>query len=175
MAIHSEENAPLPSVKSIFGIPQEPSPDPGTPMEVTHVDRACTQTPKEKTPGDPEVYPSPASDLYDYIEMGEDWCEAIKKRKNNRGDATHLTPTIVHYRPDGVPTSRSQRAAASRNQKPSSSRRGSKTEIPGSNELKIRMVKWDRVSDKGTAPLNTEPRASGPRSCTLCSLIKRKV
>jgi hypothetical protein len=83
-----------------------------------------------------------------------------------------LTPTMVHYRPNWVPTTRSQKAVASGAKKPSSSRRSSKAET---GDLKIRMVKWDRTTDRGTAPLNVEPRASGPRSCTLCSLIKRKV
>jgi hypothetical protein len=174
MARTMEDNGNLPSMKSIFGTTRESSTDATTPMELTQVDASTrVPTPRENTPCNSEIYPSPASDLYDDVDMAEGWCEAIKKRKNNSGVATHLTPTIVHYKPNGVPTTRSQKA--SRIQKPTSSRRGSKAGIPGSSELKIKMVKWDRQSDKGTAPLNTEPRISGPRSCTLCALIKRKV
>ena len=79
------------------------------------------------------------------------------------------TPTIVHYRPGGVPIARRAKRTASG---PDGGRgkRGRKS----SGELEIRMVKWDR-SDKGTAPLNIQGRSDGPRACTLCSITKRKV
>jgi hypothetical protein len=37
------------------------------------------------------------------------------------------------------------------------------------------MVKWDRLTDKGTAPLKTEPKSATPRACTLCHFTRRKV
>jgi hypothetical protein len=74
-----------------------------------------------------------------------------------------LTPSIVHYRPEGVPAARSRR--------PSIQKSGNKK----SNELKIRMSKWDRLTDKGTAPLKIEPRSATQRACTLCHFTRRKV
>jgi len=73
-----------------------------------------------------------------------------------------LTPSIVHYRPEGIPASRQRRASIQ------------KAGTKKSTELKIRMVKWDRVTDKGTAPLKTDSK-SAPRACTLCHLTRRKV
>ena len=75
-----------------------------------------------------------------------------------------LTPSIVHYRPEGIPAARPRR--------PSIQKSGTGKK---SNELKIRMVKWDRVSDKGTAPLKTESKPGVPRACTLCHFTRRKV
>ena len=75
-----------------------------------------------------------------------------------------LTPSIVHYRPEGVPA---PRAAGKRSIQKSGNKK--------SNELKVRMVKWDRLTGKGTAPLNIEPRSSTPRACTLCHFTRRKV
>ena len=75
-----------------------------------------------------------------------------------------LTPSIVHYRPEGVPATRTTG-------KRSIQKSGNKK----SNELKIRMVKWDRLTGKGTAPLNIEPRSATPRACSLCHFTRRKV
>jgi hypothetical protein len=80
---------------------------------------------------------------------------------------TGLTPTIVHYRPEGVLSARSA-------QRISDSQRGKKKGAKGAGDLKIKMVKWDRT-DKGTAPLNVPARTVGPRVCTLCYIMKRKV
>ena len=81
---------------------------------------------------------------------------------------TGLTPTIVHYRPEGVLSARSA-------QRISDSQRGKKKgAAKAAGELKIKMVKWDRT-DKGTAPLNVPARTVGPRVCTLCYIMKRKV
>ena len=149
-------------------------------------------TPKlERSVSVQQVYPSPASDdLYDDVEMseGSSWYEAANTplfKLDNRAatraarekvvttppKAEGLTPSIVHYRPNGIPSVRSRKLSVGDIQKP----RNKKSPKADSNELKIRMVKWDRVSDKGTAPLNVESRPTGPRSCTLCSLTKRKV
>lgn len=84
----------------------------------------------------------------------------------SQGD-TGLMPTIVHYRPEGVLSARSA-------QRISESQRGKKKGVKGAGELKIKMVKWDRT-DKGTAPLNVPVRTVGPRVCTLCYIMKRKV
>jgi len=82
-----------------------------------------------------------------------------------------LTPTIVHYRPKGVLSARSaQRISDSQRGKGKKGAEGGES----SGELKIRMVKWDRT-DKGTAPLKVPVRTVGPRVCTLCSIMKRKV
>lgn len=146
-------------------------------------------TPRE--PSRPRhVYPSPESDQHsDDVEMGEGtaWWEAAKNplfkvdegvsdspttaTESSQEVATPttkptLTPSIVHYRPNGIPSVRSRRGSTSDGQK----RRASK-----SDESKIRMVKWDRVTDKGTAPLNVEPRHPVQKSCTLCYLVKKKV
>jgi hypothetical protein len=146
-------------------------------------------TPKQRGVNDQHVYPSPASDnLSSDIEMGDGplWSEAAKTplfkvdesasqssgtterqtttSSNNAG--VHLTPSIVHYRPNGIPSTRNSRKSSV------TDRRGSNSQP---NELKIRMVKWDRITDKGTAPLNVETRPTGPRSCTLCYLTKRRV
>ena len=149
-------------------------------------------TPKSERPVSvQQVYPSPASDdLYDDVEMseGSSWYEAAntplfklddrtttsrprEKEATTPPKAEGLTPSIVHYRPNGIPSVRSRKLSVSDIQKP----RNKKSPKADSNELKIRMVKWDRVTDKGTAPLNVEARPTGPRSCTLCSLTKRKV
>jgi hypothetical protein len=78
------------------------------------------------------------------------------------------TPSIVHYRPNGIPSVRNRRPSTCDPQK-------RKSKSDPQNDSKIRMVKWDRVTDKGTAPLNVEPRHPTQRSCTLCYLIKKKV
>lgn len=146
-------------------------------------------TPKEAS-RPRHVYPSPASDQHsDDVEMGEGtaWWEAAKTPLfkvdegvsdtsttapgSSQEEATPttkstLTPSIVHYRPNGIPSVRSRRGSTSDGQK----RRGSK-----SDESKIRMVKWDRVTDKGTAPLNVLPSHHVQKSCILCYLVKKKV
>lgn len=75
-----------------------------------------------------------------------------------------LTPSIVHYRPEGVPAART---AGKRSIQKSGNKK--------SDELKIRMVKWDRLTGKGTAPLKIEPRSATPRACSLCHFTRRKV
>jgi hypothetical protein len=81
-----------------------------------------------------------------------------------------LTPSIVHYRPNGVLNAKSRRSSLSG---PPTIGKKSNGKV---NDLQIRLVKWDRVSDKGTAPLNLPPRPPRvPKSCVLCHLIKRKV
>jgi hypothetical protein len=75
---------------------------------------------------------------------------------------TPLTPSIVHYRPNGV--------------LPARARRTSIASIGKKSNGEVKLVKWDRVSDKGTAPLNIEPRPPPvPRVCILCYIVKRKV
>jgi len=82
-----------------------------------------------------------------------------------------LTPTIVHYRPEGVLSARTaQRISDSQREKGKKDTEGGAS----AGELKIRMVKWDRT-DKGTAPLKVPVRTTGPRVCTLCHIMKRKV
>ena len=172
-----------------------------TPLSFSHfniptptTNRTAPATPNpERLASVQQVYPSPASDdLYDDIEMveGSSWYEAantplfkLDDRTSTTGaprekevpigpkEETLLTPSIVHYRPNGIPSVRSRKFSTGELQKP----RNRKSSNADSNELKIRLVKWDRVTDKGTAPLNVEPRPTGPRSCTLCSLTKRKV
>src|SRR5215471_84044 len=135
-------------------------------------------TPKPERPVSvQQVYPSPASDdLYDDTEMseGSSWYESantplfklddrmVTSATRENGATTPpkaegLTPSIVHYRPNGIPSVRSRKLSVGDIQKP----RNKKSPKADSNELKIRMVKWDRVSDKGTAPLNVEPRPTG--------------
>lgn len=85
-----------------------------------------------------------------------------------------LTPTIVHYRPEGVLSARSAQKISDSQRGPGKAK-GKKGGVgKGPGELKIRMVKWDRA-DKGTAPLNIPVRTVGPRVCTLCHIMKRKV
>jgi hypothetical protein len=148
-------------------------------------------TPKNRPSSVQQFYPSPPSDnLSCDIEMGDSslWSESAKtplfkldesgrqisvskgsqpKVPSSNSDAA-LTPSIVHYRPNGIPSVKSRKSSITDIQKP---RNGTK----GSNEFKFRLVKWDRITDKGTAPLNVEARPTGPRSCTLCYLTKRKV
>jgi hypothetical protein len=136
------------------------------------------------------VYPSPASDQHsDDVEMGEGttWWESAKTPLfkvdesvfDTTSTATEIqdvatptkplaTPSIVHYRPNGIPSVRNRRPSTCDPQK-------RKSKSDPQNDSKIRMVKWDRVTDKGTAPLNVEPRHPTQRSCTLCYLIKKKV
>jgi hypothetical protein len=142
----------------------------------------------------PHVYPSPASDHHlEDTEMGEGGSQYLGTIttplfSNHEDDHHHpvpqrklssvemqrhpaplspktdlLTPSIVHYRPEGIPAARPRR--------PSIQKSGTKK----STELKIRMVKWDRLTDKGTAPLKTEPKSATPRACTLCHFTRRKV
>lgn len=142
----------------------------------------------------PLVYPSPASeDLYSDVEMGDanTWgyksqpstndhnesqiTQRVRSPPTSQPEAT-LTPTIVHYRPNGVPNVKSRKLSITDIQKSRTKKPGqfsSPPKTPG--EVKFKIVKWDRTSDKGTAPLNMEPRPHGPRSCTLCAILKRKV
>ena len=148
-------------------------------------------TPKHRPSSTQQFYPSPASDnLLSDVEMGDGslWSEtgktplfkldesahhspAITERKAKAPSSNTdvvLTPTIVHYRPNGIPSVKSRKSSITDIQKSKNGKRGS-------NEFKFRLVKWDRTTDKGTAPLNVEARPTGPRSCTLCYLTKRKV
>jgi hypothetical protein len=80
------------------------------------------------------------------------------------GPDSPLTPTILHYRPNGVPSAKARRTSIN---SPTISKKDP-------SEMKIRLQKWDR--DKGTAPLNIEPRQPPvPRVCILCMIVKRKV
>ena len=140
-------------------------------------------------------YPSPQSDnFFDNAEITTSSSNATKTslsrsndvilESNDSSTSTHepsssstksdpLTLSIVHYRPNGIISGRRKRRSSSgvhKTENPKCSKNKS-----SSGELKIRMMKWDRISDKGTAPLNVEPRSTGPRACTLCSLAKRKV
>ena len=141
----------------------------------------------------PLVYPSPASeDLYSDVEMGDAnaWGYKSQPSSNNTNDIrvtpqvrspptsqpeSTLTPTIVHYRPNGVPNVKSRKLSSADIPKSRTKRPGQVTSPKTPGEVKFKIVKWDRTSDKGTAPLNMEPRPQGPRSCTLCSILKRKV
>lgn len=143
-------------------------------------------------------YPTPSSDdPPSDVEMdkGPSWSGAAKRplfkvdeSVLQLGDAESLasdgctkpnldlgfTPTIVHYRPNGIPNARSRKALGNSDSQKSRNRIISKDES-GEETAKVRMVKWDRVTDKGTAPLNVEARTTGPRSCTLCHITKRRV
>src|SRR5271170_6812198 len=149
------------------------------------------KTPKQLQTRTPLVYPSPASeDLFSDVEMGDASAWGYKSQPPSGNNdiqirnAPHvrtpsatsnpeatLTPTMVHYRPNGVPNAKSRKLSATERIK----RPGQVTSPKTSGEVKFKIVKWDRTSDKGTAPLNMEPRPHGPRSCTLCSVLKRKV
>ena len=148
------------------------------------------KTPKQLQASAPLVYPSPASeDLYSDVEMGDASVWGYKSQSSGNNDnqirnapqvqtpsatvkpEATLTPTMVHYRPNGVPNAKSRKQSATERIK----RSGQVPSPKASGEVKFKIVKWDRTSDKGTAPLNMEPRSQGPRSCTLCSILKRKV
>ena len=74
-------------------------------------------------------------------------------------DNIELTPTIVEYYPKGIPNARSRQTTK---QGPAAAQR-----------KEIRYVKWDRTSNKGTAPLKREPR--GPNACAICIAYHKKV
>ena len=179
-------HAPLPfshsNITTSIGNRIDSQPDPMTPQRHRSV---------------PVMYPSPASeDSYDVLETdeGSGWREAaarplfkVEETASQNGDADTvattelkhcveskpgdvLTPTMVHYRPHGIPSARSSKLS------PSDQKKGNRRSSKGdSQENKGKLVKWDRVSDKGNAPLNVAPRPTGPRSCTLCYITKRKV
>ena len=150
------------------------------------------KTPKQTPPSGALVYPSPASeDLYSDVEMGDAAVWGYKSPSSRTGtnpprskqeiqtpsvsEPATLTPTIVHYRPNGIPNAKSRKLSATDIQKVRTKKFGQVTSPKTPGEVKFKIVKWDRTSDKGTAPLNVEPRPQGPRSCTLCSVTKRKV
>jgi len=168
-------------------------------MSVTNnFDTRLEPTTPEQQRNVPTGYPTPSSDdLPSDVEMdkGPGWSGAAKKplfkvdeSVFQLGDADspashgctkpkldlRFTPTIVHYRPNGIPNARSRKALGNSDSQKSRNRVISKDES-GEEMMKVRMVKWDRVTDKGTAPLNVEARTTGPRSCTLCYVTKRRV
>jgi len=143
------------------------------------------------------MYPSPShssDDLHDDLEIivdgdGSGWWGAaqnplfqvIQPAPDASKQPDHMdvniakpdegaTPSIVHYRPNGIPSVRSARKHST-GEVPKV-RKPSRQE---NEEFKVRLVKWDRTSDKGTAPLSVERRSTGPRTCTLCYISKRKV
>ena len=142
-------------------------------------------TPEPERANAIRFYPSPESDLDDDVKMisrtvfegqrTHSWVSdgsiinetSNATEQNTPGNpAVGLTPTIVHYRPNGIPNVRSRKIPEG--DMPKGRRRKS-------TDVEVKLVKWDRTSDKGTAPLNMEPRYTGPRSCTLCYLSKKKV
>jgi len=147
-------------------------------------------TPKQSHLSTAQLYPSPASDgrpedqhsprssvrktsLFSRQEERVPAAEqgSPEAPKSPVAKTNLLTPTIVHYVPEGMPSARSRRrASTSQGQKRRQSSSGSPPPEP-----KKRMVKWDRTSNKGTAPLNVAPRTNGPRSCALCHVIKKRV
>lgn len=74
------------------------------------------------------------------------------------GSSAKATLSMVHYKPNGIPTATKR-----------------KKDMNSSNELKVRMVMWDRVSDKATTPSNKKPYSRNLRACTLCRRKKIKV
>lgn len=128
-------------------------------------DESCTLEPETQedttTSRQYHCYPSPASD--NFLDDGQ----TVPSKKDD------VTLSIVHYRPDGIPNGKFRGQSASSIRKSRKPRTPKVNSSPGG--LEIRMVKWDRITDKGTAPLNVEPRQTVPRACTLCSLSKRKV
>ena len=154
-------------------------------------------TPSLMSLGARHMYPSPShssDDLHDDSEMvdgdGSGWWGTTQKPLfqisqpvpdvskqidlpdvNMAKPDDGVTPTIVHYRPNGIPSVRSGRKQSAGDVP--KVRKSSRQE---NEEFKVRLVKWDRTTDKGTAPLlNVERRSTGPRTCTLCYISKRKV
>lgn len=74
------------------------------------------------------------------------------------GPPAKATISMVHYKPNGIPTTTKR-----------------KRDINSPNELKVRMVMWDRFSDKATTPSNKKPYSRNLRACTLCRRKKIKV
>jgi hypothetical protein len=136
------------------------------------------QTPESSRSDHSHFYPSPIShdELHDDVVMmgrslsfEEGHTPSSSPASDSKSTKTtpEETPTMVHYRPHGIPNAKSKKIASGESFK---SRRRQSTDVSP-----IKFVKWDRVSDKGTAPLNVEPRPTGPRSCTLCHVHKKKV
>jgi hypothetical protein len=88
-----------------------------------------------------------------------------------------LTPSFVYFRPEGIRNDKSRHLPfASASEPTQSCKRKATEELLASPEIIAPpTVRWDRKTGRGTAPLKNEPRTTGPRSCTLCSLTKKKV
>jgi len=154
-----------------------------------HVNNCCTLDPETHVhtiaKNEYQSYPSPASDDFPRETSAFKVVKTSLFSRNNVSEPsesiedaqtvspTHdVTPSMVHYKPYGIPNMKARKQSASGICKPRN--RGSSRVKTSKGEAEIRFVQWDR-SDKGTAPLNVEPRQKGPRACALCSIIKRKV
>ena len=158
------EPSPLPPPRSDFPVPR-------TPKNLISSRQFYPSPASDGAQEEGEIPRSVASDFLSPLSVVREETSNKEPESGSPSPTIRETPTMVHYVPQGMPSVRSRRRASISE---TAKRRISKSDSPPT-EFKVRMVKWDRTSDKGSAPLNVAPRSSGYRSCTLCCLRKKKV